>query len=260
MTGLAFAFIFVCGFALGLIVPRDIAPMRRFSAWLMRHHDNRALAITVIAIAFAVLMLMLTGCGLMGTVKPQKGGTAATTLGGAAPTVATFSQPENPGTPATQQLTRDETRQQVVPVPVARVTETPQPDGTVVKVTEQYAPQILTSTTKEQSRTEVGAAQKDNARETAAKLAAMRPVQFAGIAALALACAMFHPVVRVALGGGKMLQVYVAAAGIILIFGPSLVAGNETLILIGAVVLGAAVWGINRLGHKEGQLDALARK
>lgn len=203
-------------------------------------------------------VLLLTGCGTSFAPKPQRGGTASVQLGGtAAPTAVTIAQPENPGTASSQAVERQETRQTVVPVPVVKVTETPQPDGTVVRVTEQFAPQILTSTSKEQTKSEIGAAQKDTSREVSAKLAAMRPVQFAGIAALALAVAMFHPVVRIALGGGKTLQMYVAAAGLLLIFGPSVVVGNENLLLIGTLVLGGAVWGLSRLSHKEGQLDAL---
>lgn len=34
------AFLIVTAFILGLLVPRDIAPLRRFSAFLMRHHRS----------------------------------------------------------------------------------------------------------------------------------------------------------------------------------------------------------------------------
>ena len=217
-------------------------------------HPALSLLLTC-AVALAVL---LSGCGMLSGVKPQRGGGASAQLGGtSAPTAVTIAQPENPSTASSQTVERQETRQTVVPVPVVKVTETPQLDGSVVRVTEQFSSQVVTSTTKEQTKSEIGAAQKDNAREVSAKLAAMRPVQFAGIAALALAVAMFHPVVRIALGGGKTLQMYVAGAGLVLIFGPSVVVGNENLLLIGTLVLGGAVWGLSRLSHKEGQLDAL---
>ncbi len=56
------AFALILGFLLGLLLPRDIAPMRALSVWLMRNHDNRSLAAAIIATVFGALVaITLTG-------------------------------------------------------------------------------------------------------------------------------------------------------------------------------------------------------
>ena len=218
-----------------------------------------------------ILVLALAGCNAV--PKPQRGGSASVSLGAGNPiglaastslgggqdtprTTAALQQPENPSAASSQAVNREESKQSVVPVPVVRVTETPQADGKVVRVTEQFAPQVLTSNIKENTSTVLGAAHKDEGREIAAKLSAMRPVQFAGIAALLAAAAMFHPIVRTAVGGGKSVQMAVGGVGLLLIFGPSLFVGQEKLILVGGVIFACAAWGLSRLGYKEGHADA----
>lgn len=58
------SFIALVSFLLGLLVPRDIAPLRSLSVWLMRNSDNGKLAITIVGSAFValVLVLLLSGC------------------------------------------------------------------------------------------------------------------------------------------------------------------------------------------------------
>lgn len=207
------------------------------------------------AAALALACFALSACGGP-PVIPQKGGSAATTSG--PHFAATLSQPENPATPSTQTVKRQETKQTAAPLPSVRITETPTPAG-LVKVTEQFtAPAILTTTTTEETGTVIGAAQKDTARETAARLASFKPVQYAGLGFLAFALACFHPVVRAVVGGGKTIPALAAAIGVGLIFGPSLFVGRETLVLLLVVAGLAAAYLLTRLSHKEGQLDAKA--
>lgn len=222
-----------------------------------------------------IVILALAGCNAI--PKPQRGGSASVSLGAANPigqgassslggsqdshsTTAALQQPENPSGASSQAVNREESHQTVAPVAVVRVTETPQKDGSVVRVTEQFAPQVLTNTVKEHTNTVLGAAHKDEGREIAAKLSAMRPVQYLGFAALLGAAAMFHPIVRVAVGGGKSVQMALGGVGLLLVFGPSLLVGQEKLILVGGIIAAAAAWGLSRLGYKEGQSDALVTK
>lgn len=246
------------GLMLGLLIPRDIAPMRSFSAWLMRNTDNRTLATVIIGIAFGILAaLILTGCGT--GVRPQRGGESKVTLAGIPPTVATITQPENPGAASSQQVHRDETRQNVVSIPTVRVTETPQTDGTVVRVTEQFAPQVLTSTVKEHTATTLGAAQKDEAREIGAKLASFRFVQYAGIAVLLLgAFGYAHPVGR-ALIGGKDTALIVGLVGVGMVAGPFILVQYANYLWL-LLLVAAAYWFLSRMKYQHGQLDALKEK
>lgn len=207
-------------------------------------------------IVLTVLCLCLAGCNTF--LKPQAGGKATASLSGssAASTQSTLAQPENPGDVSKQSLKREETRENVVPVAVVRVTETPQPDGTVVKVTEQFAPQIVKTEVKEQSDTQLGSAQKDTSREISARLASFKGIQFFGAALLLGAAAMFHPAIRVLVGGGKQIQMAVAVAGLAMIFGPNLIVGREWLIATVTVVGLLIYWLTSRLAYKEGKLDS----
>jgi len=215
--------------------------------------------------AAGLLLAALCGCSLI--PPAQRGGRARVELGhqttppglSLAPSVAEITPPDNPAAQSTQALERQETRQTIAPaLPTVKITETPQPDGRVVRVTEQYAPPaVLTHTVAERSQTALGPAQKDTARTTAATLAAMRPVQLGGLVFLAAALACLHPAVRVALGGGKTLPALAAALGLALVFGPQLFAGRETLVLLLAVAGLLAAWLLSRLSYKEAQADAL---
>ena len=199
----------------------------------------------------------------MGSFKPQAGGGASTSLGGAlkSPSEAILKQPENPGDTSKQELKRHEKREEVVPIPVARVTETPQKDGSVVKITETFAPQIVKTEVKEEGKTELGAAQKDTSREIAAKLASYSKLQYIGVGLILFgAASLFYAPLRILMGGGKQLGIAIAALGGLLIVAPMLIVGNEGLILIGAIVVGVLAWGAIRLTRKEAEADLLARK
>lgn len=215
--------------------------------------------------ALGLLLGALCGCSLI--PPAQRGGRARAVLTGAtaqsgdssAFSRADLAPADNPAAVSTQALERQETRQSIAaPIPAVKITETPQPDGRVVRVTEQYAPPaVLTHTVAERSQTALGPAQRDTARATAATLAAMRPVQIGGLVFLAAALACLHPAVRLVLGGGKTLPALAAALGLALVFGPQLFAGRETLVLLLAVAGLLAAWLLSRLSYKEAQADTL---
>jgi len=109
--------------------------------------------------------------------------------------------------------------------------------------------------TTEEVHTKIGAAQKDVAREMAAKLGSLRPVMWVGILVLLFGIASFHPYLRVIVGS-VTTSVIIVVAGLGMIVLPSLIVGNEILILgvgVGAIVL---YWFSHRHGKLQGLVDA----
>jgi hypothetical protein len=137
---------------------------------------------------------------------------------------------------------------------------TPAPENPAMMVTNETVITVasnmpLTRRVIQRADSEVGAAQKDTARETAARLTAIRPLQMMGIVLLVAGVAMLHPAIRAFVGSGT-LQVGCFAVGTGLIFLPMMIAGHETLVLAigGAGVLALGVWF---LAHRHGQLKGL---
>jgi hypothetical protein len=98
--------------------------------------------------------------------------------------------------------------------------------------------------------TELGAAQKDTARELAAKLSNLNCAVWVGIAMFIFGLASFvWPPLRTIIGS-VTTSAALTAGGILLTVLPSLIIGNETLIL-GAVGLAVGAWF---LAHRHGQL------
>lgn len=225
---------------------------------------------------FFVCMVLVALCfivsGLLGCYRApaaQEGGKATTLLGGftlphptssapgpASGTATTLQQSQNPAAVSSQSVKRTETRQDASPVPVVRVTETPTPAG-IVKVTEQFGQPPLIHTVSEETATVIGPSFWDTSREIAAKMAGTAGIRAFGFALVVFALACFHPVVRAVVGAGKTIPALAAVAGVICIFGPSIFAGHETLVL--CLVAGglAVAFLLVRLSHKEGQADAL---
>lgn len=92
----------------------------------------------------------------------------------------------------------------------------------------------------EELQTKIGAAQKDFLAETGAKLKALRPVMFIGIALFVLgAASLVWPPLK-AIVGSSTTSAVAMLAGLALTILPTVVVGNETLILgvgVGAVAL-----------------------
>ncbi len=202
-------------------------------------------------------MLALTGC--LGTSpKPLRGGGATVTgrTPQAAPSV-TISQPDNPKGTSKQETKEQETATYVFPQATTVVTEVKAPDGTSTVVTENIPAGTRKITTNVRDvKQELGASQEDTSREISAKLASFKPVQFVGIALMLAAAAMFHPLVRAAVGGGKEIQMATAGIGVALIFGPTLFVGNERLILIGGLATLLVAYGLSRLAYYKGKNDS----
>jgi hypothetical protein len=115
--------------------------------------------------------------------------------------------------------------------------------------------------TTEEVHTKIGAAQKDVAREMAAKLGSLRPVMWVGILVFLFgATSLVYPPVKALVGGSVTTSAVIAGAGLAMIVLPVLVVGHEVLIL--AVAAGAAaLWFFaHRHGNLRGQLSALLGK
>src|SRR4051812_45547722 len=205
-----------------------------------------------------IAVLSLVGCG---STKPLKPGVARiqSNVGtnGAREFVADLKQPENPAQSATQNFER--TTETELPIPaqskVQEVIVTPaaQPGEQPVKQEKTIvlsAPTVQKTRIVEKAGTMIGAAQKDTAREFGAKLASLKGVVWVGVGLFLFGLAsLLYPPLR-AIIGSVTTSVGMAAGGVALIVLPSLVVGNELLIL-GVVALGVGGWFF---AHRHGQL------
>lgn len=109
--------------------------------------------------------------------------------------------------------------------------------------------------------TTVGAAQKDVAREIGAKLSFLRPVMIIGILVFLFGASSFvWPVTKAVVGGSVTTSAVITGAGLAMIVLPTLIVGNEILIL--SVAAGAAVlyWFAHRHGGVHAELKTIKEK
>lgn len=209
---------------------------------------------------FGVLVfawLLVSGCNT-GAPRPLKGGVAKIEPVGnlAADVNLKLEPPDNPSTPSSQVVKEVKEEKYVFAQPTERVTETKLADGSVTKVVEVIpAGTVKVVSSTRDTNQQIGAAQKDASREISAKLASFQPVQYVGIALLLFAAAMFHPAVRIAISGGKEVQMATAAIGLTLVFGPILFVGNERIILFAGIGSLFVIYALSRLSYYKGKAD-----
>jgi hypothetical protein len=106
------------------------------------------------------------------------------------------------------------------------------------------------------AKTELGAAQKDTARELGAKLASLTGIVWVGVVMFLFGLAsIFYPPLKLLIGS-VTTSAAITAGGILLMVLPTLIVGNELLILGG---VGVAVGGwflAHRHGRLQGFVDA----
>ena len=103
------------------------------------------------------------------------------------------------------------------------------------------------------SRTELGAAQKDTARELGAKLSSLKGIVWVGIGLFVFGLAsLVYPPLKVIIGSVTTSAALILG-GLALMVLPSLIVGNELLIL-GGVVVAVGGWF---LAHRHGQLRGI---
>jgi len=115
------------------------------------------------------------------------------------------------------------------------------------------APMAVTEHEETRATTELGAAQKDTARELSAKLASLKGIVWVGVAMFLFGLAsIFYPPLKLIIGS-VTTSVAIVAGGVALMVLPSLIVGNELLIL-GGVAAAVGVWFF---AHRHGQLRGL---
>lgn len=109
----------------------------------------------------------------------------------------------------------------------------------------------------EEVDTTIGAAQKDVAREMAAKLSSLKGIVWLGVMVFIFGVlTAVHPWFKVLVGGSVTTSVVIAVAGLGLIVLPTLIVGNELLILGGCVGAALLYWFSHRHGRLQGFVDA----
>jgi uncharacterized membrane protein len=204
-------------------------------------------------VVLVVLIFALAGCT---AVKPLKPGSVSLRSGGGF--ASEMKQPENPAQAATQNFERTTETElplaagsKVVEMEVVR-------DDTGRPVTRQKTmtltePTIQKTRVVENVSTVIGAAQKDNARELGAKLASMKGIVWVGVVLFLFGLAtLFYPPLRVFIGS-VTTSAAILVGGLALMVLPSLIVGNELLIL-GGVALAVGGWF---LAHRHGQLRGM---
>jgi hypothetical protein len=193
-------------------------------------------------------------------LSPLTPATPSTGISDGGQTTTTLVAPQDPSTSSVQNVERTDEKATVMSVPVERVTETTYPNGNVVKVTESLVPTPVTlSKTTQKSESSVGASQVNMGSNVQAKLNSWRPVQFLGIALILGALACFHPIVFLAINKNRTMQIAAGASGFACLILPSLIVGNEKLLLYIslAIVAGFVVW---HFIHDHGRLQGFVDK
>jgi hypothetical protein len=106
------------------------------------------------------------------------------------------------------------------------------------------------------AKTELGAAQKDTARELGAKLSSLKGIVWVGVALFLFGVAsLFYPPLKLVVGS-VTTSAAILVGGLVLMVLPTLIVGNELLIL-GGVALAVGGWFLaHRHGKLQGFVDA----
>ena len=208
--------------------------------------------------------IVLVGCGTTRPLRPGVAKIASTAPATGAQFTSELKQPENPAQAAAQNFER--TTETALPLPagtkveertVSRDEEKPEaPPVVTEKTIVLSAPAVQTTRTVEKAGTTIGAAQKDTARELGAKLASLKGIVWVGVLLFLFGVAtLAYPPLR-AIVGSVTTSVAIIVGGIALMVLPTLIVGNELLIL-GGVTLGVAGWFLaHRHGRLQGFVDA----
>ncbi len=200
-------------------------------------------------------VLALAGC----TIAPLKGG-KATTSQSVGRIEQTVVQSDNPAAVSKQVQETVRTKSYTVPAG-SRLVETrivteggaPVTNSQVLLIS---TPMALTEHETTRATTELGAAQKDTARELSAKLASLKGIVWVGVLVFLFGIAsMFYPPLK-AIIGSITTSAAITVGGLALIVLPTVIVGNELLIM-GGVAAAVGLWFLaHRHGQLRGQVDA----
>ena len=208
----------------------------------------------LIDVAVFVAVGMLSGCAM----APLKGGHASTVSKSTQGIEQSVVQGDNPAQASRQDQETIRTKSYTVPAG-SRMVEThvvadaggaPVTNATALVIS---APMAVTEHEETRATTELGAAQKDTARELSAKLASLKGIVWVGVAMFLLGLGtLFYPPLKLIVGS-VTTSVAITVGGLALMVLPSLIVGNELLIL-GGVAAAVGVWFF---AHRHGQLRGL---
>ncbi len=213
---------------------------------------TKNLLIDVVAIAAAGIML--SGCAM----APLKGGHATTLNKPSGGIEQSVVQGDNPAQVSRQDQETVRTKSYTVPAGSRMVETHVVADAGGASATNATAlvisaPMPVVEHEETRAKTELGAAQKDTARELSAKLASLKGIVWVGVVMFLFGLAsMFYPPLQVIIGS-VTTSIAITAGGVALMVLPSLVVGNELLIL-GGVAAAVGVWFF---AHRHGQLRGL---
>jgi hypothetical protein len=199
-------------------------------------------------------LLALGGCSM----APLKGGKASTVSKNTQGIEQTVVQSDNPAQVSRQDQETVRTKSYTVPAGSKFVETRVAADAGGGPVTNASAiivsaPMSVTEHEETRAKTELGAAQKDTARELSAKLASLKGIVWVGALLFLFGLAsLFYPPLKLLIGS-VTTSLAITAGGIALMILPSLIVGNELLILAGV----AAAVGLWFLAHRHGQLRGL---
>jgi hypothetical protein len=202
-----------------------------------------------------IFVLSLAGCG----TAPLRGGKAATSQV-AGHTVQTIAQGDNPAAVSRQDQETVKVKTYTVPagsrLEESHITASDAgPYVTNMQAVVVSAPMPVVEREETRAKTELGAAQKDTARELGAKLASLKGIVWLGAALFVFGLGtLFYPPLKVLIGS-VTTSAAICAGGLALMVLPSLVVGNELLILAGV----AAAVGLWFLAHRHGELRGLVK-
>jgi hypothetical protein len=165
-------------------------------------------------------------------------------------TVQTLAQGENPAAVSRQDQELVRVRSFTIPAGSQMVEA-----GTITNVVVVAAPMPVVEREETRAKTELGAAQRDTARELGAKLASLKGVVWLGAALFVFGLGtLFYPPLKLLIGS-VTTSAAICAGGLALMVLPSLVVGNELWILGGV----ASAIGLWFLGHRHGELRGRVR-
>lgn len=205
------------------------------------------------------LVLPVLACCSCSGLHPLKGGKALTTRGPAGTIQQSLAQGDNPAQPSRQSQVLVKVRTYTVPAGARFEPAAVAPgfenstNGPAITLT---APMLVQEREEARANTELGASQKDTARELGARLASLRSITWVGLGlfVLGLVSLVWPPLKAVV--GSVTTSAAILLGGLALVILPTLIVGNELLIL-GGVGLTAGAWFLaHRHGHLRGLLSA----
>ena len=199
-------------------------------------------------------VLALAGC----TIAPLKGGRATTLSKPTQGIEQTVVQSDNPAAVSKQDQETVRTKTYTVPAGSRLVETRVTADAGGAPITNAQTmiisePMPVIEHEETRAKSELGAAQKDTARELSAKLASLKGIVWVGVVVFLFGLAsMFYPPLKVIIGS-ITTSAAITVGGLALIVLPTVIVGNELLIMGGV----AAAVGLWFLAHRHGQLRGL---